>query len=317
MLIWNAYYDQGVPHAHAACGSFWWKDVFSLMDIFRGITICIPRAGATVLFWKDLWQGDTVLSNSHNHLFSYAQYEDISLPQFHSSPDLATLFHLPLSFEARSELDDIMPIVNTMTLQQMDVDEWILCWGDEQFKPRKFYKFLFRNITAPTHITSIWKSKCIMRHKVFAWLMLMDRVNTRDFLLRRHFNIGEDHSCLMCNIDVLETNRHLLYECQFAIRCWDTIGIQWGAERDIQIMFNTAQTSWHNPAFKEITILASWNIWKQRNKVLFDGEVASHLDWLRMFKKDLEILIFRTKGDTNTFIQGLIQDLALHQNPSV
>ena len=142
----------------------------------------------------------------------------------------------------------------------MDVDEWILCWGDEQFNPRKFYKFLFRNRTAPTHITSIWKSKCIMRHKVFAWLMLMDRVNTRDMLLRRHFNIGEDHSCLMCNIDVLETNRHLLYECQFAIRCWDTIGIQWGTERDIQIMFNTAHTSWHNPAFKEITIPAAWNI---------------------------------------------------------
>ena len=97
----------------------------------------------------------------------------------------------------------------------------------------------------------------------------------------------------------------------------DTIGIQWGTERYIQIMFNTAHNYWHNPAFKEITILAAWNIWKQRNKVLFDGEVASHLDWLRMFKKDLEILTFRTKGDTNTFILGMIQDLVLHQSTCV
>ena len=82
-------------------------------------------------------------------------------------------------------------------------------------------------------------------------------------------------------------------------------------------MFDTSHTTWRKPAFKEITILAAWNIWKQRNKVLFDCEVASHLDWLRMFKKDLEILRFRRQGDTNTFIQGLIQTLVLHQKPSV
>ena len=122
---------------------------------------------------------------------------------------------------------------------------------------------------------------------------------------------------MMYNRDELETNKHLFYQCQFANRCWETIGIQWGTDNDIQLMFDTSHTSWHKPAFKEITILAAWNIWKQRNKVLFDGEVASHLDWLRMLKKDLEILTFRTKGDINTFIQGLIQDLALHQNPSV
>ena len=82
-------------------------------------------------------------------------------------------------------------------------------------------------------------------------------------------------------------------------------------------MFDSSHTAWHKPAFKEITILAAWNIWKQRNKVPFDGEMASHLDWLRMFKKDQEILTFRTKGDINNFIQGLIKDLVLHQNPSV
>ena len=79
-------------------------------------------------------------------------------PNFTPIQILLPLFHLPLSIEARSELDDIMPVINTMTLQQMGVDEWILCWGDEQYKPKKFYKFLFKNVTAPTYITSIWKS---------------------------------------------------------------------------------------------------------------------------------------------------------------
>lgn len=111
---------------------------------------------------------------------------------------------------------DLSQNIATMTLNPMETDEWILCWGDAEFKPRKYYKFLFKNVNAPAYITKIWKSKCIMRHKVFAWLMLLDRVNTRDLLLRRHFFIGEDHACLLCNNTALETNKHLFYECTFA-----------------------------------------------------------------------------------------------------
>ena len=33
MLVWNAHYDDTPPHAKLPCGSFWWHDVFSLMDI--------------------------------------------------------------------------------------------------------------------------------------------------------------------------------------------------------------------------------------------------------------------------------------------
>ena len=93
--------------------------------------------------------------------------------------------------------------------------------------------------------------------------------------------------------------------------------MNWVSNKDIQIIFDVASTSWRKPVFKEITILAAWNIWKQRNKVLFDGEVASHLDWLRMFKNDLEILISRIQGDVVTFIQGLIQTLTIHYNTFV
>ena len=113
------------------------------------------------------------------------------------------------------------------------MDEWILCWGDAVFKPKKFYKFMFRIFLATQCITSIWKTKGIMRHKVFAWLMLNDRVNTRDLLLRRHFNIGENHNCPLCHMEALETNTHLFYECPFAAKCWEVVGIDWGNLTDI------------------------------------------------------------------------------------
>ena len=65
--------------------------------------------------------------------------------------------------------------------------------------PNKSNKFFFRNPNPPTHVPAISKSKCTMKHKVFAWLMFMDGVKTRDLLCRRHFNIGDDHSCLLCS----------------------------------------------------------------------------------------------------------------------
>ena len=70
----------------------------------------------------------------------------------------------------------------------------------------------------------------------------------------------------MCNMEALETNAHLFYECPFAAECWDGVGIDWDNHPDIQHKYERAKARWQGPLFKEITILTSWNIWKQRNR---------------------------------------------------
>ena len=49
-LIWNAYYQNKVPHASREVGSFWWKDVLRLNVLYRGIAKCSLGNGSTVLF---------------------------------------------------------------------------------------------------------------------------------------------------------------------------------------------------------------------------------------------------------------------------
>lgn len=49
-LIWNSYYDSKVPHLVWNKGSFWWKDIVALSDIFRGISKCFIRTGSSALF---------------------------------------------------------------------------------------------------------------------------------------------------------------------------------------------------------------------------------------------------------------------------
>lgn len=52
-LIWTSYYTVEVPHVVGDCGSFWWRDVFQLAAIYRGVTSVEVGSGGSVLFWKD------------------------------------------------------------------------------------------------------------------------------------------------------------------------------------------------------------------------------------------------------------------------
>jgi hypothetical protein len=90
-LVWSAYYDNCVPHAKPICGSFWWRDVAKMMNVYRGITKCKVRAGDTVLLWKDPWCSP-VLSETSARLFSFATSEDVSVAEFVGTQDVAAHF---------------------------------------------------------------------------------------------------------------------------------------------------------------------------------------------------------------------------------
>ena len=40
-------------------------------------------------------------------------------------------------------------------------------------------------------------------------------------------------ACVLCNDGVEETIDHLFFECDFAKKCWDKLGIQWVNDDDI------------------------------------------------------------------------------------
>lgn len=309
MLVWHKYYDDTPPHAKPRCGSFWWRDIFSLMDIYRGITSCIPGAGDTVLLWKDLWDPNGVLQDSYRRLFSYAKEEDISLAHYMANPSPEQNFLLPLSAQAREELDQLNEKLSHISLDPLVSDDWVLCWGDVNFKPCKFYKFCFRELDPPAHIPAIWKSKCMMKHKVFIWLMFMDRVNTRDLLCRRHFNIGNDHSCMLCNSVPLETNIHLFFECEFSTACWNVLNIHWDTTLEMQEMLRVTARNWNQDMFKEMMMLGTWNIWKQRNACYFDKITPTLQSWKKGVISDMEILKFRVKADRAALLDSLINSL--------
>uniref|UniRef100_A0A453NFD9 Reverse transcriptase zinc-binding domain-containing protein n=1 Tax=Aegilops tauschii subsp. strangulata TaxID=200361 RepID=A0A453NFD9_AEGTS len=62
----------------------------------------------------------------------------------------------------------------------------------------KMYKHLMGDFEALKFFKLIWKIVCRLKHKIFFWLAMHNRINTRSLLKRKVFMMT-DHSCPICN----------------------------------------------------------------------------------------------------------------------
>jgi hypothetical protein len=75
---------------------------------------------------------------------------------------------------------------------------------------------------ANNDFTPIWQSRLPHRIHVFAWLLTLYRLNTREKLGRK--NIIDDDYCPLC-VGTTEDRAHLFLTCPAAQAVWNSIGI--------------------------------------------------------------------------------------------
>lgn len=144
------------------------------------------------------------------------------------------------------------------------------------------------------------------RVKFFAWLILMDRLNTKNMLARRHFNVQPHSLCVLCVDGSGETIDNLFFNCPFAKMCWDKIGINWVNDVEIHKRIERTKPLAGIPFFMEIFLIAAWELWKIRNRLVFDGVQATFSRWLRNFKDEAALQSHRIKDvDRNVVILWL------------
>jgi hypothetical protein len=174
-------------------------------------------------------------------------------------------------------------------------DSWIFSENKGGYTSVAYYKLMFDGMNAFPIFKKLWKSRCLHKHKVFVWLFLVDRVNTRDMIDRRHWHLDSGLNCVMCNQSQRETREHLFFNCAFAAKIWNRLGISWSLDQGMTIMFQRAKLSFKEPLFFEIATCALWGIWKQRNGKIFEGLQQSYQAWRAIFKKDLSLVSHRVK----------------------
>ena len=134
-----------------------------------------------------------------------------------------SLLNLPLSVEAHSQFLDLQELFSNHTFTD-EFDCWNYIWGSSEFSCQKAYEHLKGFSGAPPIFGWIWKSSCQPKHKIFFWLLIQDRISSRDLLRRKQMPLP-CYNCVLCNSGVCETVVHLFLECPFAKECWGLIGL--------------------------------------------------------------------------------------------
>lgn len=133
-----------------------------------------------------------------------------------------------------------------------------------------------------------------MKIKVFGWLLFLDRVNTRDLLERKHCApLNASDICPSCSTNARENREHLFFLCPFSSACWNKLG--WCCDTTLQFhqMIQAQLAVVSHQCFMELFLIAAWNIWKERNGLIFQGIQPSVRNWLRNLKDDLSIHLIR------------------------
>lgn len=159
-------------------------------------------------------------------------------------------------------------LTSSVGLNPHQIDAWSCVWGD--FSAKKYYNFCFWDVQVDPEFKLIWKSKCTMKIKVFPWLLMADRLNPRDMLRGRHYNIGTDLKCLLCGA-AREIAERLFFDCQFSACCWDKLQVSWPSGGDRLQKLHAGRVAWSGTLFTECFATTAWNIWKERNNKNFRG----------------------------------------------
>lgn len=304
-LTWKALYQlQSDCKFNRKCGSFWWKDLVSMLEEFKGLSCCSVFEGHSCSFWKDMWNFGLPFLN-WIHLFSFAKQQDIFVAHFLESSDSLSHFHLPLSPTAALEFQDLRDHLSSFLPLQDCPDEWSYIWGSSIFSPHLAYLQILGQADVPPPFVWLWKSYCMSKHKFFFWLLLKDRLNSRALLLRKRFLL-DSYDCVLCAGHHLESLKHLFFECTFSQWCWRFIGISWDLSLPVVELIQQGKNSSSKFCFSELVILTCWSIWRLRNKVIFQNEAVSLVAWRREFRDVFTLVIHRVKPSLqNAFISWL------------
>ena len=155
-------------------------------------------------------------------LFSFAKNASPSLHLVMNAGELEDFLHLPLSPLAVTQLLQVAE--DFLTLPASDEkDTWTYIWGSSFFSTSRAYKHLTGHMPIHPFFRKIWKS-CQNKHKFFFWLLLRNRLSTREILRRRNMHMPS-YACVCCNLDTEESLTHLFFRCPFAQSCWISLNI--------------------------------------------------------------------------------------------
>jgi len=156
----------------------------------------------------------------------------------------------------------------------------------------------------------IWKNPCQPKHKVFFWLLLKDRLGTRN-ILRRKCMVIDSYNCVLCNLSTEEVSDHLFLNSQFARQCWNILGISIANNSSFPEIVPSLRNNLQPKFFMVAIILMCWSMWSDRNDLIFNGIQANIQNCRRKFLEEIRLVQHRVKQSLQTDFHAWILSLNL------
>ena len=142
------------------------------------------RNGSSCFLWEDMW-GKEILTLKFPELFSFAKKKQILFAEGYAQTPLHSLFHLPLFQQAHVQMLQLQDTLDEVNINE-DSNKWIYIWNCNKFLVKKSYRHLSGHLVIHPVYKWLWACSCQSKHKVFFWLLLKDRISTRELLRRKN-----------------------------------------------------------------------------------------------------------------------------------
>lgn len=178
-----------------------------------------------------------------------------------------------------------------------DNDKWSYIWGSPIFASSKAYSHLLGSIPVPPTFKWLWNSSCLPKRKVFFWLLLHDRLSTREILRRRNMELPS-YNCVLCHLNAEESLHHLFLDCPYAMSFWNMLGLAHLIQMDIFDTLNQFRGQ-----IQTLCIAMFWAIWSVRNDAISRNQQHSLQTCKVIFKQELARVKLRAKSDLRLHLQ--------------
>ncbi|TYH21186.1 hypothetical protein ES288_A04G023000v1 [Gossypium darwinii] len=157
----------------------------------------------------------------------------------------------------------------------------------------------------------LWKIKVPPRVRCFLWMLAIDRLSTKEFLVKRGVSFQNlTINCSWCD-GVPECASHLFFKCKFIEGFWGRIFKWWEVAwkqvegfLDFFVLCNNVRLA---EIWKQLSLIAieaaCWTVWLARNELIFDKK--------RVY---MENLVYQSKMRALLWIRSIHEEIFLKEN---
>lgn len=227
-------------------GSFVWKFLIKIKNLFHWYATWEVGDGKLISFWYDNWMGVPIR----------ALKDRLPRPVLQSaSLDQAIMLITDLA-------PHVQPYTPVLLSQQVDKIIWRWSSNGGLYSANSVYKVLTAGGKVRWKYEFLWSCNAPIKVKIFAVLVLRERILTHDVMDRR--GISCELRCHLCDSCEMENACHLLFEC-----CVCAKGVE-NNECPSRVLVNE---------YRRIDVTDMGQI----NEKCFDGECIKKKEWATRF----------------------------------